>query len=70
MLLGSMLVVFLYTSGMRLIDASSLNRLVQNIGLHSIFTNPGQISVISFIALIAALWVAQRRKNSRIRLPI
>ena len=70
MFLGGLLVVWLYSSGTRLFDVSSLNRLVQNSAVHSIFTNPAQIGVISFIALVAALWVAQRRRSSGLRLSL
>lgn len=70
MLVGGLLVVWLYGSGSRLLNPSSLNGMVPNTGIHSVFTSPAEISIISLFALIAAVWVAHKRKNSRLNIPL
>jgi hypothetical protein len=67
---GGMILVWLYGSGRGLFDTSLLNSVFQKTGVQPVFTNPAQVGIVSVIALITALWVALRRRASRILIPI
>jgi hypothetical protein len=65
-----MITVWLYSSGKGALDPLVLSGIVARTGVQSIFANPLQIGIISTFALFAALWVALRRRASRLRLQI
>lgn len=69
MCVGGMIVVWLYSSGRGLFDTSLLNGVFQKTGVQSVFTNPAQVGIVSVVALVTALWVALRRRASRLLVP-
>jgi hypothetical protein len=69
MCLGGFLIIWLYSSGRNVFNASQLYTLVQRTGVQSIFSNLPQVAIISFFAMTIALWVALRRRASRLQIP-
>ena len=65
-----MVVVWLYSSGRGMLDASLLTGLIPKTGVQSVFTDPLQIGIVSIIAMITGLWVALRRRASRLQFPL
>jgi hypothetical protein len=65
-----MVIVWLYSSGEGMLDPSVLTGIVARTGIQSVFANPLQMGIISTFALFATLWVALRRRASRLRLEI
>ncbi len=70
MCVAGMIVVWLYSSGKGMLDASLLTGLIPKIGVQSVFTDPIQAGIVSIIAMIMALWVALRRRASRLHLEL
>ncbi len=69
MLLGVLSVVWLSGSVSKRFDLSSLNGIIQKSGVQSILANPAQLGIIALVALLAALWIRRRRRNSSLHLP-
>jgi len=65
-----MVVVWLYSSGRGMLDASLLTGLIPKTGVQSVFTDPLQVGIVSIIAMITGLWVALRRRASRLQFPL
>ncbi len=70
MCLGGLAIVWLYSSGRQIFEASQWDAVVQKTGAQSVFANPVQIAIMSIFAMIIALWVAYRRRASRLQIPI
>ncbi len=70
MCLGGLAIVWLYSSGRQIFEASQWDAIVQKTGVQSVFANPAQIAIMSIFAMIIALWVAYRRRASRLQIPI
>jgi hypothetical protein len=69
MCLGGFLIIWLYSSGRNVFNASQLDTLVQRTGVQSIFSNLPQVAIMSFFAMTIALWIALRRRASRLQIP-
>jgi hypothetical protein len=69
MCLGGFLIIWLYSSGRNVFNGSQLNTLVQKTGVQSIFSNLPQVAIMSIFAMTIALWIAVRRRASRIQIP-
>ncbi|GEM_PF-4647813 len=69
MCLGGFLIIWLYSSGRSVFNGSQLNTLVQKTGVQSIFSNLPQVAIMSIFAMTIALWIAVRRRASRIQIP-
>jgi len=69
MCLGGFLIIWLYSSGRNVLNGSQLNTLVQKTGVQSIFSNLPQVAIMSIFAMTIALWIAVRRRASRIQIP-
>ena len=70
MCLGGLIIVWLYSSGRQVFQASQWDMFVQKTGVQSIFADPAQIAIMSIFATIIAVWVAHRRRASRLQIPI
>jgi len=70
MCLGGLAIVWLYSSGRQIFEASQWDAVVQKTGAQSVFANPVQIAIMSIFAMIIALWVAYKRRASRLQIPI
>jgi hypothetical protein len=70
MCIGGMIVVWLYSSGRGIFDPSVLNTTVPRTAVQSMFANPLQVGVMSVFALITALWIAVRRRASRLHIQV
>jgi hypothetical protein len=70
MCIGGMIVVWLYSSGRGILDASVLNTIVPTTAVQSMFANPLQVGVMSVIAMLTALWIAVRRRASRLHIQV
>ena len=68
MLLTGLIVVWLYSSISKPFDLASLNGIIQKSGIQSIFTNQAQLGIIALAALLGALWIRHRRRESSMRL--
>jgi hypothetical protein len=69
MCLGGFLTIWLYSSGRNVLNASQLDALVQKTGVQSIFSNLPQVAIVSIFAMTIALWIAVRRRVSRLQIP-
>ncbi|MBO0887726.1 hypothetical protein J2P12_01355 [Candidatus Bathyarchaeota archaeon] len=63
-----MTVVWLYSSGRDMLNPSVLTGIVSKTGVQTVFANLVQTGIVSAFALFAALWIAVRRRASRLRL--
>ena len=70
MCLGGLAIVWLYSSGRQIFEAIQWDAIVQKTGVQSVFANPAQIAIMSIFAMIIALWIAYRRRASRLQIPI
>ncbi len=70
MCLGGLFIVWLYSSGRQIFETTQWDAIVQKTGVQSVFANPAQIAIMSTFAMIIALWVAYRRRASRLQIPI
>ena len=70
MCLGGLAIVWLYSSGRQIFEAFQWDAIVQKTGVQSVFANPAQIAIMSIFAMIIALWIAYRRRVSRLQIPI
>ena len=70
MCLGGLAIVWLYSSGRQIFEAIQWDAIVQKTGVQSVFANPAQIAIMSIFAMIIALWIAYRRRVSRLQIPI
>jgi len=70
MCIAGMILVWLYSTGRGLFNGSLFSSVLQAISLQSLFANPLQIGIISITALTTSLWVAIRRRTSRLQNPI
>ena len=60
---SALLFVGLYEYMTRLSDQFSVTRIVQSLNVRSIFGDLLQVSVISFIGIVAIGWITHRRKH-------
>lgn len=60
-----MVVVWLYNPGRGVIGSSFLTSIVQRATVQSVYSNPAQFAIVVLIALVAAVWLATRRRSSR-----
>ena len=65
-----LLVVWLYSSAKGFLGTTFLDSVLQKTGVHSVFANPAQVGIISLAALIMSVWVAARRRRSRLQIQI
>ena len=67
---AGMILVWLYSTGRGLFNGMPFNNALQGTSVRSLFTNPIQMGIILVAALTSALWVAVRRRASRLQIPI
>jgi hypothetical protein len=65
MLLIGLIVVWLYSSVSKGFDLTSLNSIIQRSSIQSIFMDQAQVGVIALSAIVGALWIRRRRRDSR-----
>lgn len=63
-------VVWVYSSAKALIGTGFVDSILQRTGIHSVFSNPAQVGIVSLAALITSVWVAGRRKRARLQIQI
>ena len=68
MLLTGLTVVWLYSSTSTPVDLSSLDGVLQKSGVQSIFADMSQLGVIALAALVGALWIRRKRRDSSLQL--
>jgi hypothetical protein len=70
MCIAGMILVWLYSTGRGLFNGIPFTNALQGLSIRSLFANPIQIGIILMAALTTALWVAVRRRASRLQIPI